>query len=454
MNDITLKRVAELDLKIDKQRLDSTHVFSDMASFGRTRMMAVTCKRFLTQVQRHQPSDFAALPEELRKRYAPSQAKLFASKGQSAEQRSKSRQQVAEDMRDLINRFADHAGLNKRLSYQTLVTVFAQQCEIVADKIVIKAKTGGNCVQNPSDPDATYDGHKGQGFQVQLVETCSDENDVQLILTALPQTAVESDAAALEPVLADLQAKDLLPDAMLADTAYGSDENVQKAAALGVELVTPTPGNTVVEESANDETTVPPASSNDGAAPMEKLTIDDFAVDEAGRVDACPSGRIPLNVLSNQGSNQDKTVIEMKPNDCENCPFRTACPIEKTKKGKYKLEYTAKARRLDERRREEDTAAFRERYAKRSGLESTNGGLKRKHGLGQLGVRGQEAVNHALYLKVAGWNMCQASASGKLVSKVVAMLRNLGLVGGWSACFVLFWVIRQVYRPWRTVLAR
>ena len=63
-------------------------------------------------------------------------------------------------------------------------------------------------------------------------------------------------------------------------------------------------------------------------------------------------------------------------------------------------------------------------------------------------------MNHALYLKVAGWNLCQAASCGKLVSKVMEMLRKLGLVGGWSACLVLFWVISQVYRPWRAVLAR
>jgi hypothetical protein len=31
---------------------------------------------------------------------------------------------------------------------------------------------------------------------------------------------------------------------------------------------------------------------------MEKLTIDDFAMDErTGKVEACPSGRLPLTVL-------------------------------------------------------------------------------------------------------------------------------------------------------------
>jgi hypothetical protein len=452
MNDVTLELVDALELQIDQQRLDSTHVFSDMASFGRTRLLAICNKRFLTQVQRHHADDFAALPEDLRERYAPAQAKLFAAKGLSAEQRGKSRQQVAEDMRDLINRFADHPGLHKRPSYQALVTVFAQQCEIVADKIVIKAKTGGRCLQNPSDPDATYDAHKGQGYKVQLVETCSAANDVQLILTALPQTAADHDAPSLTPVLADLQAKDLLPAQMLADTAYGSDENVQEAAQLGVELVAPIPGAEPAAAPTSDTATAA-APSAAAATPLEKLTIDDFAVDErTGKVEACPRGRTPLQVLYEQGPNQDKTTIEMRAEDCANCPFREVCPMQQTKKGAYKLEYTSKQRRQAERRREEDTDAFRQRYAKRSGLESTNGGLKRKHGLGQLRVRGSPAVRHALFLKVTGWNLNRATASGKLVSRAATLLRKLGFGGGRSARFSVFCTPIRVCRPYRPAL--
>lgn len=445
MNDVTMKLVDVLDLHIDQQRLDSTHVFSDMASFGRTRMMAVCIKRFLTQVQRHHLDDFNALPEELRKRYAPSQAKLFAAKGLSPDQRAKSRLQVAEDMRDLINRFADHAGLNDRPSYQALVMVFHQQCEIVEDKIVVKAKTGGACVQNPSDMAATYDAHKGQGHKVQLVETCSAENDVQLILSALPQTAADHDANSLTPVLANLKDNNLLPESLLADTIYGSDENVQAAADLGVELVAPMPG---MEPLSTDTPVNAQADATSTSTPLEKLTIDDFAMDEStGKVDACPSGRIPLKVLYNQGANEDTTKIEMQPEDCESCPFREACPIEKTKKGKYTLDYTAKQRRQASRRREEDTAAFRERYAKRSGLESTNSGLKRKLGLGKLRVRGRPAVRHALYLKVAGWNMLRATASGKLASRAAQILKSLGF-GGWlAACFSLICAIISIHRP-------
>ena len=420
MDEVTAKLVAELELNVERQRLDSTHIFSNMASFGRTRLMGVTIKRFLTQVPRISrpcPPNFGNAMPRPRPSCSPSKA---------AQQQT--RQQVAEDLRDLIDRFADHAGLHDRPSYQALVTVFQQQCEIVDDKVCVKAKTTGRCVQNPSDPDATYDGHKGPGYQAQLVETCSPTNDVQLIVTALPQTAVESDAEAFVPVLEALAAKEMLPDTMLMDTAYGSDDNVQAAAAQGVDVVSPVAGPksdtsaTPVPEPATTES----ATTESATAPMEKLTIDDFATDErTGRVDACPSGRIPLKVV--RDAETGTTTIEMSPADCQNCPFRQACPIDEKPDGQFRTSYTDKQKRLAGRRQEQRTPVFRERYAARAGIESTNSGLKRRLGLGRLRVRGQRAVFHAIYLKVAGWNLLRAAASGRLRQKVAAYLAQLGL---------------------------
>ena len=410
MDEVTTQLVKDLELSIDQQRLDSTHVFSNMASFGRTRLMGVTIKRFLTQVKRHHPDDFQALPEVLRQRYAPSPAKLFAQDGSSPEDRSRTRQQVAEDMHELIVRFAEHAGMNKRPSYKAMATVFEQQCELVESKVKVRAKTGGACVQNPSDLGATYDGHKGQGYQAQIVETCGDENDVQLILEVLPQTAADPDAGALEPLLDRLEQKDRLPETMLTDTLYGGDDNVQMAAGKGVELVSPVAGPE------------PAAPSSDNA--LSPLTIDDFAMDErTGKVTACPAGRVPLQTIYNREAGT--TTVEMPATDCETCPFRKACPIQKKKGGRYKISYTDKQRRLEERRREEQTEPFQKRYGKRSGIESTNSGLKRRLGFGSLRVRGKKAVFHALYLKAAGWNVLRAAASGKLVKMVKEAMAQL-----------------------------
>ena len=114
MNDITMALVEKLDLSVEVQRLDSTHVFSDMAQFGRTRMMGVAVKRFLTQLKRHDEAAFKSLPEALRMRYQPSAHMLFGDVKKDAESRRLLRQQVAEDMRDLIERFSAAAKHNAR----------------------------------------------------------------------------------------------------------------------------------------------------------------------------------------------------------------------------------------------------------------------------------------------------------------------------------------------------
>lgn len=395
MDQVTTRLIDLLELDVDQQRLDSTHVFSNMAVFGRTRCMAVTIKRFLTQVKRHHAADYDALPAELRQRYGVPQAQLLAKESKDAAGRAKTRVQVAEDLHLLIERFADHAGLHDRSSYQALVQAFEQQCEIVDARIQVRAKPGGHCVQNPSDPDASYDGVKGPGYQLQISETCSDNNDVQLITAVLPQTAAATDAEALQPMLAKLQEQERLPDTMLADTAYGGDDNVQAAAALDVEIVSPVAGRTPAS-----------AAAASAAAP---LTVDDFAYDErTGNVDACPTGRVPLRTVHDAAT--DTTTVHMSASDCANCPHRPACPVERGPKG-YQSRFTGKQRRLAGRRCEEATPVFKERYARRSGVESTNSGLKRRLGLGRLRVRGMKAVQHALYLKAAGWNLLRAAAA-------------------------------------------
>ena len=153
---ITLTDLLELD--VSQQRLDSTHVFSHRATFGRVRLLAVTLQRCRTQIRRHAADDYAALPAALRTRYAPSEGKLFA-EATDAAARTRSKPQVAEDLLFVLERFADQAAIHGRPSYTSLVRIFPQQCAVVAGRVVVIAKTGGDVIQNPSDLDATYDGH-------------------------------------------------------------------------------------------------------------------------------------------------------------------------------------------------------------------------------------------------------------------------------------------------------
>jgi hypothetical protein len=392
LNDITLKLVDLLDIKIDKQRLDSTHIFSDMASFGRTRLMGVAIKRFLTQLVRHNKEAYHSLDESFRHRYAPSVHQLFADTKKDSQSRKHLRQQVAEDMHFIVRHFGNDAEHSDKDTYKAVERIFYEQCEVHEETVIVKKKTGGDVMQNPSDPDATYDGHKGPGYQAQIAETCHPENEIQLITSAIAQTAAESDANAVEEVLDDLSANGLLPDEMLADTLYAGDDNVQRAKEQSVELLGPVAG----------------CSSQDDSP----LTIDDFNVDETTEeVVFCPAGHKPER--SEHNSDTGKTKTMMPESSCGHCEFRQQCPVTKSRDG-YRLEHTAKDRRLAGRRAEEATDVFRERYQVRGGIEATNSGLKRKTGLGRLRVRGGPAVHRAIYLKIAGWNIMRASVCAKM----------------------------------------
>ena len=427
--DVTARLVNTLDLDVSRQRLDSTHLFSHMASFGRTKLMAVAIKRFLTQLQRHDRDAYDALPDDFRQRYAAAQSRLFAD-AKNADARSRCRQQVAEDLHFVITRFADRSDHANRSTYKALITIFGQQCEVSGETIVVKTKTGGDVIQNPSDPDATYDGHKGPGYQVQLTETCVPGNDVQLITAALPQTACEPDGNALVPMLDQLETAGRLPEEMLADTLYTGDENVQTAAVRGVDLIGPVPGRTPEMD-------------------PEAFSVDDFAFDErTGAITACPTGHQPTSCMRDAATS--RTRIEMPASACAACPFRKQCPIERTRDGMFTLEFTDKDRRLAGRRVEEQTEVFKERYAPRSGIESTNSGLKNHLGLGQLRVRGRGSVFRVIWHKVTGWNVLRAAASQTLRARVrAAVARTLtgSEIGSPGGLVAFVFRIKEVFRP-------
>lgn len=400
---VTGSLVQALNLRVDKQRLDSTHVFSNMALFGRVKLMRVAVKRFLTQLLRHDEAAHAALPEELHARYTRAADRLFGDTRKDAEARKRLRQEVAEDMHYLVKRFAEDARHNGRTTYKNLERVFLEQCEVVQDRIEVKEKAGARVMQNPSDPDASYDGKKGSGYQVQLSETCSEENEVQLITVALPQTAADKDTETYDQVQQALAENGLLPQQLLADAGYGSDTNVQGAKAAGVELVSP------VNRSNHDP---------------GKLHANDFEIDTATEtVTACPAGHAPLSSTYEAETGKMRTYFDAA--HCAQCPLRSQCPVrgEKTRS----FVYTPAQRRGAQRLHNETQPEFRQTYAKRAGVEGTIGRIKRCMGLGKLRVRGKPAVDAAILFKVGGWNILQAAKATAMrahIKKKVKLARE------------------------------
>ena len=391
---VTTALIDILELDVSRQRLDSTHIYSDMATFGRTKLMGVTIKRFLKQLGRHEQALFDQLRPEVHQRYTVSESKLF---GGHQGTRQQLRQSVAEDLLYLVSTFAEYSDIQGWTTYKALKRVLEEQCDVQEERVTVKKKTGGNVMQNPSDPDASYDGHKGPGYQAQISETCSEMNEVQLIAGAALEPAHCPDQDAVEPMLDQLESHDRKPELLFGDTHYGSDENVEAAARRGVDLQSPVSG-------------VTPGNADD-------LTIDDFVIDEEHHVvECCPAGHVPLS--SQYDNEKDQTVTEMDPSTCCTCEFIDHCPVKKVR-DRYTVTHSPSQHRLAARRAEQSTTVFADNYSIRGGGESVNSSLKRKTGMGRLRVRGRPNMELGVFLRCAGWNL----------SRAVAALKKRGLNG-------------------------
>jgi hypothetical protein len=268
-------------------------------------------------------------------------------------------------------------------------------------KEIIEAKkpkeVPSDSLQNPSDPDATYSGHKGQGYQVQLMETvCKDKDKKPETLNLITHVAVEqahkSDAHALIPAVESTKKRGLKPKELTADEGYSSDENCECAKQHGVDVVSPVKG-----------------ASKEG-----NINLSDFSMNSKGKVKSCPEGKKPAKVKRNK-----RFSAAFNSDVCGNCPNLSNCPVEKGKKYFY-LRYTQKDLRVALRRQYEETDEFKDRYRWRSGVEAAFSELNRKTGIKKLRVRGYRAVQFAAMLKVTGLNILRAAAVRRKAGKRAA----------------------------------
>ena len=387
---ITLADVFKVD--VAKQRFDSVHIFSNMRHLGRLGLFVKTIKKFLVNLKRHHKDLYESLETAITDRYMTKQGDAVFSMVKPSESIN-TLATLANDVFSLVERFTGNEPVVAMSTYQLLARLLKEQCIVArvdthTTQVSVKANkdVSSDSLQNPSDPDAGYDGHKGKGYQVQVAEsysTSEDTNTLNLITCVIVEPAHKHDAHATIPLIESTEKLGLKPEAVLADTPYGSDENCEKAKTMGVEIVSPVMGKL-------GEDSVP-------------LTA--FTMNSENEITFCPEGCAPLKTRS---KDDNHTALFSK-KTCRSCSRKKACPTMPGKKGRY-LRYNDKAIRLAQRRAQEDTPEFRDRYRFRAGVEGTMSQLDRLTGFKDLRVRGLSAVSFAAYLKAAGINIIWAAA--------------------------------------------
>ena len=95
-----------------------------------------------------------------------------------------------------------HVGKHQDLAAPGTMTDDAGECKV---PVALKdpKQVSADSLQSPHDPDVTYSGHKGKGYEVQVAETCHEENATQLITHVEVTPSSGSDTDVSVPVVDD-----------------------------------------------------------------------------------------------------------------------------------------------------------------------------------------------------------------------------------------------------------
>jgi hypothetical protein len=439
-NEVTRGLAAADGLDLGRQRLDSTHVISNIAVLTRLGLFVETVTTFLRELKKEAPERLAALAAGFEKRYLEREGYFADAKREQARRRLPV---VARDVHTLLVVFRDDPLVSALPTYGLLLRLFDDQCELVDEDdsddgagagahggAGASAKTNSQprvklrepktiastSLQSPHDADATY-GHKGKGYEVQLTETCTETNPYQVVTSVSVQGAHESDQKALVPIVDHLDEVGMKPDELSADTGYGSGANIVACAERDVDLKAPVQDPDAppptdpfaasvdigTETEADAGETATETADNGVEGPMD---LADFAFDLTFRtVLACAAGHEPIR----QSNSATLLLATFCATACTDCAFADECPTRVLASGERQLRRASAAIATEVRQFEQRTPDFKDAYRIRSGIESTNRELKGRHGADDLRVRGAPRVSLAMTLKSLALNAKRAA---------------------------------------------
>lgn len=401
---MTDKMLDKLGLSVGRQRLDSTHIVSNIARLTRLGLFCETMRVFLRDLKKDWSAKFEQVPAALRQRYFKEDGADTPYHDAKSTETQRRLNVAARDTYRLVDHFKQDPEILKLTSYGILARLFLEQCEfspnetapaqddadaqepIVPVTLKESKEVSSASLQTPHDIDVTYSGHKGKGYETQIAETVGNGEKPELITHVEVTPSCHSDEAATVPVVEALAERNIQPSELTTDTNYASAENVIACAQQDTEVVAPVRGPAATIPQANEKT-------------LADFSIDVKAPDTPI---VCPAGHTPVSQECKSNGRIEATYSQQH---CANCPFKNSCPTRLNSDGTRKLKTTLKEQVLARRRAYEQTKEFRKRYADRAGIEATNSELKRKHGLGKLRVRGGKQVKLAVHLKVLACNI-------------------------------------------------
>ncbi len=399
--------IKNLGLSSANQRVDSTHIISNIRVRGRMVLFSNTLDLFLKSLNEDRLS---RVPKAIQEWHASEPEGWFGLG--PAEQKAKL-QELAQYLYELIVLFEKDYENTVSEPYQLLKRLFSEQCEFATDeqssKVQVKKKSEGAALQSPYDPDASC-GHKGPGYSLHLAETCNNAK-IEIITDYEVHGAARSDIGKALSVLERLDAAGMKPEALFADGGYPSVPSAMKVIEQNIEFITPV---------------------NRSRLGNDIVGRDLFSFDLEGLATQCPMGHSPIDhrVLSGNNSARRSLHAIFDGDLCRSCTMLDQCPVRapnhrnqgcqaRDTVGDFRLEITPELRLRDQMYAVQQTREWKDRYKIRAGIEATNSELKRSHGIGKLRVRRLAKVCFAAACKLTACNIKRWAKAYRALRKLL-----------------------------------
>lgn len=428
--------IKKLGLSTSNQRLDSTHIISNIRVRGRIDLFTNTINLFLKSLDEDR---FSKVPQYIQQWHSNEPEGWF---GLGPAEIKIKLDELAQYLYELIGIFENDNELTSHEPYQLLVRLFNEQCEFTNGqssheepaKVQVKKKSEGATLQSPYDPDASC-GHKGPGYSLHITETCNNSKETEIITDYEVHGAARSDIGKALSVIERLDDAELKPDTLFADGGYPSVPSALKVIEQDIEFMTP-----VNRSSLSDDI----------------VGRDLFQFDSEGLATKCPMGHSPIDhrILSHNNTTGSSLHAIFDGDTCRSCTMLDQCPVRapnhrnrgcgaRDTVGDFRLEITPEIRLRDQMYSIQQTPEWKDRYRIRSGIEATHSELKRTHGIAKLRVRRIAKVCFAIACKVIAcnikrWAKAQAALEGPLQGFLSAIFDRIKIFLADSVRILIF----------------
>jgi transposase len=351
-----------------KQRTDSTHVLARVRSLSNLECVGETLRAALDDLAALAPDWMIQhITADWFERYSHRVENYRLPKAES--QRTALAQQIGADGLHLLQALEKPDApetLKNEASVELLRSVWQQHYDLSDEKAKWRAGPQANgdegIIRSPYDPEARTGQKRGTiwlGYKVHLTETCALERSEDAQGKLLPQliTAVQTTLANVQDVemtamiQEDLARHDLLPGEQIVDTGYVDAELlVSSQQNYGITLLGPV------------------LSDNSWQAKAGKgFDVGSFRLDWQAQQATCPQGQTSYR----WSLVEDRIDMVFARETCAACPVRSECTKSSTTGRVLHVQRQAAHEALQARRQEQETAAFRQVYQTRAGIEGT-----------------------------------------------------------------------------------